>query len=47
MNRQWKTSNDNDEGIEEFSKSFPRNVGYIKYKFGSNYVPDKIVVSIK
>ena len=34
-------SNDHAEGIEAFSKYFSRNVDYMKYKFGSNYVPAK------
>ena len=35
------------EGIEEFSKSFSRNVDDTKYKFRSKYVPDKITMSTK
>ena len=40
-------SNDHAEGIEEFSKYFSRNVEYMKYKFGSKYVPSEIVMSMK
>ena len=33
------SSNNRAEVIEEFSKYFSRNVDYMKYRFGSNYVP--------
>ena len=38
---------DNVEGIEQFSTYFWGNVDYMKYKFGSNYVPAEIVISMK
>ena len=40
-------SNDQAEGIEEFSESFSRNVDYKKYKLVSNYVPAEIAMSMK
>ena len=40
-------SNDHAEGIEEFSKSFSRNVNKTKNKFESNYFPDEIAMSMK
>ena len=42
-----KNPNVHAEGIEGFSKYFSRNVDYMKYKFGSNYVPIDIVLSMK
>ena len=41
-----KTSNDHDEGIEEFLKK-SRNVDYMKYRFGSDNVPAEISMSMK
>ena len=38
FNWRWKMSNNHAEVIEEFSTYFSRNVDYMKYKFGSNYV---------
>ena len=42
-----KMSNDHAEGIEEFSLKKSRNVDYMKYKFGSNYIPAEILMSMK
>ena len=42
-----KMSNNNAEGIEEFSKYFSIKVDNMKYKFGSNYVPAEISMSMK
>ena len=39
-------SNDRVEGIKEFSKK-SRNVDCTKYKFGSNYVPAEITMSVE
>ena len=41
-----KISNDHAERIEEFS-IFSRNVDNMKYKFGSNYVPAEISMSME
>ena len=42
-----KMSNNHAEGIEEFSKIKSRNIDYMKHKFGSNYVPAEITMSMK
>ena len=42
-----KMSNNHAEGIEEFSKIKSRNVDYMKYKLGSNYVPSEILMSMR
>ena len=42
-----KMSNNHAEGIEEFSKIKSGNIDYMKYKFGSNYVPAEITMSMK
>ena len=40
-------SNNHAEGINDFSEYFSINVDYIKYKFGSNYFPAEIMMSMK
>ena len=40
-------SNNHAEGIEEFYKNKSRNDDYMKYKFGSNYIPAEIAMSMK
>ena len=42
-----KNSNDHAEGIEEFSKINSRNVDYMRYKFGSDYVPAEMAMFMK
>ena len=39
-----KISNYHAERTKEFSKSFSRNVDYMKYKFVSDYVPAEIAM---
>ena len=41
-----RISNNRGKGIEEFSKNNSRNVDYMKYKFGSDYVPVEISISM-